>query len=206
MTAGPIDNSDIDVQGIILCAGGSRRFGSSKMLADFRGRPLFAHALDAAIESNLSKLQVIINDKTPLLREAIEFVQNSRIELLVNRDFEKGMSTSIITGINNMDKSSAAMILLGDMPFVDAGLINTVIASFKSSSATVCAPFIGNRHGHPVVFHPRLFGDILKITGDQGCREIVLNNMQYVKKVVLDSDESQMDIDNNNGLIREKSQ
>ena len=35
------------IAGIVLAAGGSRRFGSPKQLAELRGRPLLDHAVDA---------------------------------------------------------------------------------------------------------------------------------------------------------------
>jgi len=192
-----IDNKEIPVTIVILAAGMSERFGSRKLLAGYRGRPLICKSTNTALESEAEKTIVVIPENSPDLRAIVESC--GKVEIVENPDAQLGLSTSIRAGLErivNEDGNSRAMMLLpADMPNIDTKLINDVLRAFRDSAAPICAPFENDRFGHPVIFHPVTFSEIQKISGDIGCRDILRQNPDLVKTATPSKSETQADID-----------
>src|SRR5512140_249932 len=100
------------VVAILLAAGSSTRFGSEKLLAPWRGRPLHEHALDALLAS-------------PAVAETIVVVQpgfavpraRPRCRFVVNPDHAEGMGASLRTGVRAAAGDAGAfLVALADMP------------------------------------------------------------------------------------------
>jgi len=192
-----INNKEIPVTIVILAAGMSERFGTQKLLADYKERPLICKSVNTALESEAEKIIVLIPENSPDLRAVVESC--GRVEIVENPDAWLGLSTSIKAGLKRIvdeNGNSHAMLLLpADMPNIDTRLINDVLITFRDSGAPISAPFENDRFGHPVIFHPAMFPEIQKITGDIGCREIVRQDPELVKTVTPVKSETQADID-----------
>jgi len=193
-----IDNSGMSVIGILLAAGRSLRYGSPKLTDTFHSRPLFLHSFKSANESNLDKLIVVTGETGNELIKMAHNIPNNRAEFIRNPQSAKGISSSIKIALGKIMKSNpnaAIMIMLADMPYVTSELINNVLGEFRNSSASISAPFIEGRNAHPVIFHHLLFPELLKLEGDHGGKEIIMEHIDWVKKIPLASVSSQIDID-----------
>ncbi|MCX6647707.1 MAG: selenium cofactor biosynthesis protein YqeC [bacterium] len=192
-----ITNQGISVATVILAAGLSERFGSQKLLAKYKGSPLICHAVNAALGGGPEKLFAVIPDNSPVLREVIESC--GPVEIVENPHARLGISSSIKAGLERLTNSTenppAMMLLLADMPNVDSDLVKEVLFAFRNSGTPISAPFEDGRFGHPVIFHPVMFGEISGITGDTGCREILRRDPEMVKVAVLSQPGTQKDID-----------
>src|SRR5207248_4449155 len=75
-----------DACAVVLAGGESRRFGSDKALAQFRGEPLIAHVLRGVCAAGFA--QVALAAKEPQryagVAEEIAYVSGRRIELLAD--------------------------------------------------------------------------------------------------------------------------
>jgi molybdenum cofactor cytidylyltransferase len=247
----PLDNREVPVCGIVLCAGRAERFGGGKMTASVNGKPMAMHAIEAAVAgcsrllcvpakdhvahpprvcpggqpggaqagapmphtysadhpqfaaapaaaAPLDKIYAVVNNDSAELRKLIESRFGDRVGIVVNREPEKGLSSSIKLGAKRARKDSrkppAMMFFLGDMPFVNGELAEKVLGNFRESCAEVCAPKIAERFGHPAVLHPSLFGEVMQLDGDVGCREIIRRHADLVRTVSACED-SQKDFD-----------
>jgi molybdenum cofactor cytidylyltransferase len=200
-TIRPLDNSNIGVDGILLCAGASERFGSNKLLADCGGQPLFMHALRSALESRLEKIHVVMDGRAPEIINMIQSLKSDGIIPVVLSGGEPAMSRSLRAGLESIIKNNASvgetasMAMLGDMPNVSATLINSVLDAFAKSAASIAAPFINGKRGHPVVFHPDLFSELMEIRGDLGGRLVADKYADMTKNIETNDGKSQTDID-----------
>jgi molybdenum cofactor cytidylyltransferase len=202
-----ITNREIPVTAVILAAGLSERFGSQKLLSDYKGSLLVCHAVKAALEGRSEKLLAVIPDNSPALRSVIESC--GPVEIVVNPNARLGISSSIKAGLehhaNGTGNPPAMMLMLADMPDVNSDLINEVLSAFHNSSAPICAPYEDGRFGHPVVFHSVMFKEISEISGDTGCREILRRDPEMVKLVSPSQPGTQKDIDSPADLERIES-
>lgn len=205
-----VDNSEIPLVGILLAAGQSVRYGSPKLTDTFQSKPLFLHSLKSSNESNLDKLIVVTGEMNNELMKLSHKIPNSRAEFVRNPTPSKGISSSIKIALNKIIQKypgSAVMIMLADMPCITSDLINKVLEAFRNSATPITAPFIdgpperpdlpgrAGRNAHPVIFHPLMFPELLKLEGDHGGKEIIMSHLDMVKKIKLTSPSSQLDID-----------
>jgi molybdenum cofactor cytidylyltransferase len=95
------------------------------------------------------------------------------VEYIYNLDFEKGMSTSLKIGIENMiERSDATFIFLADQPFVPDQVIQTMLEHFRLGTRIIRPQYQGNL-GHPILIDKSLYDEFLKVEGDQGGKEII---------------------------------
>jgi molybdenum cofactor cytidylyltransferase len=164
------------VVGILLAAGSSRRFGGEKLLAPWRGRPLYEHALEALLSS-------------PAVVETIVVVQpgfavppaRPRCRFVVNPDHAEGMGASLRAGVRTAPADADAyLVALADMPGTTPALIAALIARHAVAGKAIVVPVCGGRRGHPVMIGAVLRETLLAVTGDVGAREIIRAHPEWV--------------------------
>ncbi len=174
------------IAAIILAAGKSTRMGAqNKLLLDVNGKPLLQHVIDAAATSHVNEIMLVTGHE----RERIEHVvHSSGGRLLHNADYAEGMASSIRTGIQaaQHSKVDAALILLGDMPYITASHINHILTYYQSH-ASLCVPYTNNQRGNPVLWGKDYFADLLTLTGDQGARDLIKRSHRHITHVKMDA-------------------
>jgi len=181
------------VRGILLAAGTSSRLGEPKQLLAFRGQPLVRHVAEQALASRLAGLTVVVGNRSSDVSAALD---NLDVEIVNNPSFELGQSTSLLAGLIAFPRELAgAMIILVDQPFVDAGLIDRLIALFEESGAAIVAPQCAGRRGNPVVFDRALVPELLTIVGDTGAREVIARHRERLATLELPNDRPFLDVD-----------
>ena len=102
-----------------------------------------------------------------------------------NPNFADGLSTSLKAGIAALPAEiDGAIVCLGDMPQIDAKLIDRLIAAFHPErGALVVVPTIAGKRGNPVVWSRRFFPDLATIDGDVGARHLIAGYQEAVVEV-----------------------
>lgn len=161
------------VHAILLAAGRSSRMGGpNKLLAMFDGVPLVRRSAERALASNAASLTVVTGHQGERIRGALAGLP---VRFVDNPAFASGLAGSLKTGIAALPQSAGgALILLGDMPEIESGDIDRLIAAFESSgnAAIVRATHDGKR-GNPVILPRSVFDYVATIEGDTGARHIV---------------------------------
>jgi molybdenum cofactor cytidylyltransferase len=161
---------------IVLCAGGSSRFGQDqhKLLAEFRGKPLVSWALQHAAMAQLDELIVVVGpvDLSRFLPEGARTVENP--------DWLSGQATSLQAGIEAaMARGHDAVVVgLGDQPLVPPDAWSKVAAS---GGAIAVATFEGRRT--PPTRLARSVWSLLPQSGDEGARVLMQARPDLVQEV-----------------------
>ena len=151
---------------IILAAGQSRRMGFNKLLADYQGKPLVAHVVDAVEAADLPAI-VVLGHSAQEIRAALT---PSRAHFVLAEDYREGMGRSIAAGINAAPRDwQAAIICLGDMPLVSPALLRELAG--KASSSAILVPVFEGRRGNPVLWGRDHFHELETLQGDEGARK-----------------------------------
>jgi molybdenum cofactor cytidylyltransferase len=177
------------ITAIVLAAGQARRFGECKQLAQIDGKPLLQHVLDTLRESKVDDVVVVLGAYENEIRQQIDF-RGARI--IVNPDYENGMSTSIRAGLRAID-SEAVFIVLGDQPFVRAGTYDVLIDEYRRTRAIAVMPTFNGARGNPVLIDKSLFPELMQIQGDIGAKAILAKH--EIAKVAVDDRGVITDID-----------
>src|SRR5437879_2035802 len=139
-----------NVAAIILAAGRSTRMGGpNKLLAELGGKTLVRIVTEQALASKAKGVIVVTGHQAEQVEKAL---QGLNVKFVRNPDFAEGLATSVKAGIaavaNNAD---GAVICLGDMPLIDAHLIDRLIEAFAPDRGHLIAvPVSDNRRGNPL--------------------------------------------------------
>lgn len=163
---------------VVLAAGGGRRFAgvpgaTHKLLAPFRGRPVVAWALDAALGAGF--------DETVAVLGAIDVDLPGGVTRLGNPRWADGQAGSLAVAIEHArSRGHDAMVVgLGDQPLIPADAWRLVGSANRSPIAV--ATYDGRRR-NPV----RLTSDVwarLPTTGDIGARDLIAGHPELVEDV-----------------------
>jgi molybdenum cofactor cytidylyltransferase len=160
-----------NIAAVILAAGPSKRMGRPKLLLPHKGVPLLRRAVDAASTAGCAEVVVVLGADADQYRAILN---STPARILINPYFSDGMAGSIQVGIEALgDHIGAAIIMLGDQPFIDAAIIHRLIETYRSSGKKIVASQYGKVRGAPVLFDHALFLELLVLTGDQGARTVI---------------------------------
>jgi len=151
------------VGAIILAAGSARRMGAQKLLADLGGLPVIAHVLRSIEAAGLPAPIIAVPPDGRLM---------SRGHLVEVADHALGMGHSLAAAIGAVpDDWQAAIICLGDMPFV---LPQTIAALAAAADAdNIVRPMFGDKPGNPLAWGRCFFSELSALKGDQGGRAVI---------------------------------
>lgn len=154
---------------IILAAGLSQRFGAeNKLLAEWRARPLAAHAIEAAANSTLRHIILVTGqdgDAVAALAAAAPKIKHAH-----NADFQNGLSSSLKAGLAAAPEGPV-MVLLADMPLVSSALIDELLGAWRAD-AYALIPQHNGQTGNPVILSAAARADAATLTGDRGARRL----------------------------------
>ncbi|MEW9310216.1 NTP transferase domain-containing protein [Labrys neptuniae] len=200
--AGKTGESPPHVAAIVLAAGRSTRMGgSNKLLEDYAGKPLVRHAVEAALASKAGSVTVVTGHQQAEVRDALAGLAVSFVH---NPDFAEGLSTSVRAGIAALPaECDAALIALGDMPLVDAALLDRLISAFEpDKGALIVLPVTERQRGNPVIWARRFFDELQAIEGDAGGRQILKANGDAVVEIPVSSSAASFDVDTREALAQ----
>ncbi len=189
----------------MLAAGRSTRLSGPrpKQLLDWRGEPLVRHVVRQAQASNLALVVVVVGHAAHEIQRALSGLG---VEIVRNARLAEGQSASVQAGLERLEQLApacgAAAFLPADLPYLEAALINRLIATWEASGAPIVLPAFQGRRGAPVLFDRRLFGELATIAGDAGGRQLFPAHESEIVEVELESVTPLLDIDTKEDLER----
>jgi len=195
------------VEGIILAAGMSSRMGRPKLLIEIDGEPIILKVTAAAAESGLDRVTLVIG---PGREDLITVLKRSRVtrdpSIIINPRPEQGMSSSMRLGISSINPlARGSMILLGDQPRITPGIIDSLLRIFLQQKDKIVVPTVRSRRTTPVIFPASLFPELMRVTGDQGGRELLKHHSDQVVEIEMGDDYDDSDVDSPEDLERIKN-
>lgn len=169
----------MSVCAVVLAAGTGSRFGGPghKLTALLDGRPVVAHAVDAALRSQLDEVLVVAGAAD--LAAALEPF-GDRVHVVVNPRFLQGQASSLDVGIGAARQRGYRRVVvgLGDQPFITPAAWTAV--GIDDSPISV-ATYRGRR-GNPVALDREVWS-LLPVNGDEGARSVLRGRPELVHPV-----------------------
>ena len=172
------------IKTILLAAGQSRRLKSeNKLIKLYKKKPLINYSLKTLHKSKVDKVVIVLGHQKNELKKVIK--KNKKNIFIFNKDYRKGMASSIKAGLKKVSKSDKGFIIVqSDMPFIKLSEINKIYNSIKSQKFLVYALRYKNRVGNPIGFDISVIKKFKRIKGDVGAKFMVKrlkNETKFIK-------------------------
>jgi molybdenum cofactor cytidylyltransferase len=164
----------------VLAAGGGSRFEGEehKLLATFRGKPLWRWAVDVAQSAGLDDM-IVVSGAVPIDGAAVH-----------NERWREGMATSLQVGIAAAAAAGhdAVVVGLADQPLVPASAWKAVAAV----DAPIAVATYGRRRRNPVRLSREVW-PLLPTSGDEGARALMRERPDLVVEVACEGEPVDVD-------------
>ena len=172
---------------LILAAGSSSRLGKPKQLVKFKSKTLLQHSIDVSEALDLSEKIIVLGANEETILNEVDLKNH---KLLVNNNWQEGMSTSLKRGLEEVQNLHPnienVLVLLSDQPFISEPVLQELID--KHLEANRLASFSEYRGipGVPAIFSREIFPDLMRIEGDRGARDLIKNGLTNYQLVPFD--------------------
>ena len=183
------------IKAILLAAGQSKRLKSeNKLIKHYKKRPLINYSLKALHKSKITKVIIVLGHQKNELKKIIQ--KNKKNVFTFNKEFKKGMASSIKVGLKKVTKKDKGFIIVqSDMPFVKSSDINKICDSIKSKKYLVHVLKYKSRIGNPIGFDVSIMKKFKRIKGDIGAKFMVKRLKNETKFIKINSLRSFKDFD-----------
>ncbi|MEP7078319.1 MAG: nucleotidyltransferase family protein [Chthoniobacterales bacterium] len=162
------------VGALILAAGGSTRFGEAKQFLVFDGQALLRRVVVAAQEGGCAPIAAVVGQEWE--RAGAELA-GTGAHLVHNREWERGIGTSIRCGIKYLVRDApsleGAILLACDQPYVNGEVISRLIGERKKSGKTIVASHYAGTLGIPAFFGASWFGALCSLDDESGAKSLL---------------------------------
>jgi molybdenum cofactor cytidylyltransferase len=188
------------IASIVLAAGRSSRMGPrNKLLESVGGEPMVRRVAAVANGSGAKPVVVVTGYKAAEVGAALHGLG---VTVILNLEYADGLSTSLRAGLSALPVDiDGALILLGDMPEVEASVLSALMATFTGTSA-ICIPVRHGRKGNPVLWGSRYFPEMMALTGDFGAKPLMARHRAQIIEVEVATDSIFHDVDAPEDLAR----
>jgi molybdenum cofactor cytidylyltransferase len=183
------------IKAILLAAGQSKRLKSeNKLIKLYKKLPLINHSLKALHKSKVNKVIIVTGHQQKELKKIIK--KNKKNILIFNKNFKKGMASSIKVGLKKVSKNDKGFIIFqSDMPFIKTSDVNKIYNSIKLKKSLVYVLKFKNKIGNPIGFDISLTKKFKNIKGEFGAKFMVKRLKNRTKFIRISSAKSFKDFD-----------
>jgi molybdenum cofactor cytidylyltransferase len=157
---------------VILAAGRGLRAGGYKPLWRFDESFVIDRVIEAAL-STCSRIRIVGGCEFDGLKAHVDGLGNGKIELVYNKDWERGMFSSIQSGFNGVD--TPVFVHPADIFGVSSEVYAALAAQVQDlHSVPVLRPKVGQKVGHPILLMPSVVKAVREAPKNTNLREILL--------------------------------
>lgn len=182
------------VAALILAAGQGTRFGGTKQLLDWQGRPLVAHAVETALACTETVL-VVVGHEAEAVARAVEHLP---VEVVLNPRAAEGQGTSLAAGVAALMGATRPfigelLVMLTDQPHITPALLEQLREA--RGLHRIAVPRFEGQRGNPVLFDVALFPLLRFSSGDVGGRALFNDYPDDIAWLDVDDPAILLDID-----------
>ncbi len=182
---------------VVLAAGESRRMGTQKLLLPFGDTTVVGAVVRTAADSCAEGVLVVLGADRERVRAELEPGREpdrgagpagtAAIAFTVNEDYPSGMLSSIQAGFRALPPDAeAAVVMLGDQPFLPSRVVDAVIAAYRESGKGIVIPAFRGRRGHPVLVDIKYRDEVLALDPADGLRQLMRAHSGDIQEVDVD--------------------
>lgn len=183
---------------IVLAAGGSSRLGTPKQLVRRDGRTLVAAAAENCLAAGCDEVLVVVGCRA---EEVAAAVAHLPVAIVRNNDWALGQASSLKAGVQHVlsrsempsNVAERLLVTLCDMPAVTSEHLQSLLARC-STTTPVAATAYPDGGGVPACFQRCLIEELLRVSGDQGAKELIRSHGRDIALISLAGAETDIDV------------
>jgi molybdenum cofactor cytidylyltransferase len=167
---------------VVLAAGEGRRMGGPKALARLGAESFATAALLAFARPDVAHRVLVLGAAAERIAGDTALPANTAV--VVNRRWQEGMLTSVVSGLDAAQALDVEAVLLHpvDNPLVAPETVDAVIRAL-AAGARIAVPSHGGRRGHPAGFAREAWPALRAATADGGARSVLAAHPEWVVHV-----------------------
>lgn len=172
MSRGTIDSIEkTPYTSLVLAAGEGRRAGGYKPLWRVDEGVVIDRVIQAAA-SVCTRIRIVGGHAFDRLKAHVEALENEKVELVYNEQWERGMFSSVQRGLEGLD--TPVFVHPADIFGVSSRVYGRLAAEVGDLHSTpVLRPRFGLRGGHPVLLMPAAVKAVREARGDSKLSEVL---------------------------------
>lgn len=198
----PISALYTRVSAVILAAGGSTRMrGEPKQLLPWGKSTLIRNALDVVRASRVSEVVVVTGNRAGDVEQELAIGDPPKasgvpVRIVYNPDWATGRASSVRAGIQAVnDRSTAAIFINADQPFLSADVIDSILQTFFTTGATIVVPTFDGVMASPVLFAREMYAELCSLHGEHGGRDMLQKYSKVLTTVAVADGRAAIDVD-----------
>jgi len=177
--------------------------GTAKQLLPLGSGTVLQRTLANVRASGLDEIVLVLGSSADSIRRQLPRPVVEGVKVVTNENYEQGMASSLRTGIAALDPNAdAALIILADQPFIRPGTFARIVDAYRRTRAKIVIPMHRGARGNPVLLDRSVFGEVMALEGDIGCRAIFGNHLDEIVKVDVQDPGILLDIDSKDDYER----
>lgn len=169
---------------LLLAAGESKRMKQPKQLLTWGNKTLIEHQIHTLLGTNQDVIVIL----GAYADEIFPVIKDFPIKTVTNKQWTKGMGTSIVYGIEmlrgNFPNTDGVLISLIDQPLVTKHHFEKMINKFEPKKRQIIVSRSAEGWtGVPVIFDTHYFDILQKLRGEEGAKKIIqqeISNVVYI--------------------------
>ncbi len=163
---------------LVMAAGNASRFRNNKLAAQFQGKSLIRHALEAVPKELFS--QVVVVTQYP---EVEEMAKEFGFSAIHNSHPDYGISHTISLGTQAMAECDAILYMVSDQPLLVDASVERVVECWKAHPDKIVGAAHKGKRGNPCIFPREFFPELLDLKEDHGGNTIIRKHPEYLLTV-----------------------
>ena len=193
------------IAGLIPAAGSSQRLGHDKRRVSLGSQTVIERTVHTLVEGGLEPVIVVLEPHSPCR----DLAGLSQVTLVENPNPAQGMLASIRCGLRHLTETQhdhliGTAIQPADHAFAPPEYVLALRNHFLAYQPLLLAPRYGQRRGHPLFIHRRLFDEAIACDDAVGLRQLVHQHESQMDYVPLPDTGAEDDIDTPEDLERLK--
>ncbi|MFC4047299.1 NTP transferase domain-containing protein [Dactylosporangium siamense] len=185
------------IVGLVLAAGGGRRYGGPKALVRHEdGRLLVERAVATLRDGGCARIVVVLGAESARVRAE---AQLGDARLVDNPTWKSGMGSSLRAGLAAMaddDVADAVAVLLVDTPGIGPDAVARLLAAAEGGPKSLVTATYQGKRGHPVILGRDHWAGVATLaTADVGARAYLVAHSDLVRTVPCEDIADDTDLD-----------
>ena len=185
------------IPAIVLAAGRSSRMGRAKAtLPAGGGHTFLTRIVQTFLDAGVDDVIVVVGHEAEAIASRFSG-SGLPARFVVNRDYDRGQLSSLLAGLDVLDRPGVAAVLLTlvDVPLVSAATVRAVIDAYRRTRAPIVRPTSGDRHGHPLLIDRSLFDALRAADPAAGAKPVVRAHASAAGDIAIDDEGAFTDVD-----------
>lgn len=181
----------MNIAGILLAAGNSTRFGTQKLTHALPDGQQIGIQSARVMAGTVDRCLAIVRDQD---RPFSDHLRRLGYDIVVQPVRDAGMGDSLALGVRAVEHADGWLVALADMPWIRQCTLKKVIDSLEAGAA-IAAPTYRGKRGHPVGFSRSYRSELMRLSGDAGARQILVDHPGDLQLLEVDDPGILRDVD-----------